>query len=179
MNNTFYSYVREHKYLGVFAVFCIIAILLITYTIYVGKKTASLYTPNTTNIIEEELLEATSTKNKKIIKIKNIEFYADIADTIYTRAQGLSGRKVIAKDEAMFFVFEIPAQWSIWMKDMFFPIDVVWLDENKQVVHMRKNFQPSTYPEAEKSVAKSLYVIELHAGTLDELGVKEGDSIDF
>lgn len=52
---------------------------------------------------------------------------AAVADTLPARMRGLSERADMAEDEAMLFVFPIAMRYSFWMKDMKFPLDVVWI----------------------------------------------------
>jgi uncharacterized membrane protein (UPF0127 family) len=96
--------------------------------------------------------------------------------------RGLSGTDSLPADRAMVFVFPRDEKWSIWMKDMNYPIDIVWLDSTRNVVHLEKNVQPSTYnaKDTEKSqlfrpdkVAR--YVIELASGTIERTGIAVGD----
>jgi len=87
-----------------------------------------------------------------------------IADTPSERTQGLSGRESLAENQAMLFVFDYPDYHKIWMKDMKFPIDVIWLDENKKITHIEENISPETYPATFFPPEKSLYIIEAYAG---------------
>lgn len=96
--------------------------------------------------------------------------------------RGLSGTASLAADHAMVFVFPREDKWSIWMKDMNYPIDIVWLDSAKNVVHLEKNVQPSTYNRSEPSKSKlfksdkvARYVIELASGTIERTGIVIGD----
>mgnify|MGYP001581369878 FL=1 len=92
------------------------------------------------------------------------------------RARGLSGTSSLSADQAMLFVFPNDDKWAIWMKDMKYPIDIVWLDNSGQVVHTVKNAQPSGYPKEQfRPASNSRYVIELASGTIEQTGIKNGD----
>lgn len=80
-----------------------------------------------------------------------------------TRERGLSGRKTITKNTGMLFVFEQPGVQCIWMKDMKFPIDIVWLNSTGLVIKVEANVSPDSFP---KSFCQSdaLYVLETAAG---------------
>ena len=121
----------------------------------------------------------TYTNSQPTVRWRDQNFNLIIADSDSERVQGLSGRAELAKDEAMLFVFEESARWGIWMKDMNFAIDIVWLDEHKQVVHIERQVEPDTYPQVFTPTTDSRYVVEFPAGTVDSLGVKNGDSLDF
>ncbi|HUC96575.1 MAG TPA: DUF192 domain-containing protein, partial [Candidatus Saccharimonadales bacterium] len=66
-------------------------------------------------------------------------FNIDIASTQGSREKGLSGRSDLPVDQALLMVFPNEGEWGIWMKDMNFPIDIVWLNKDKQVVYIVKN----------------------------------------
>jgi uncharacterized membrane protein (UPF0127 family) len=70
------------------------------------------------------------------------------------------------------------------MKDMLFPIDVIWLNSGKIVTYIKQNFSPETYTKkrAEKVFSPepdTLYVIEVPAGDADRLGITVGSSLAF
>ena len=56
--------------------------------------------------------------------------------------KGLAVKDQLKENEAMFFVFDKPEKHSFWMKDMNFPIDIIWLDSTDKVVHIEQNLQP-------------------------------------
>src|SRR6266542_6597913 len=62
-------------------------------------------------------------------------FLAQVAKTQPTREKGLSGTTSLRSEEAMLFVYDSDGKWPIWMKDMNYPIDIIWLDKDKKVVY--------------------------------------------
>jgi uncharacterized membrane protein (UPF0127 family) len=113
-----------------------------------------------------------------VIHIGSHRFKANIADTEKTREQGLSGTKSLAADHAMFFVFDSDNRWPIWMKDMNYSIDIVWLDESKKVVDFAVEVSPDTYPT--KSFFPKVdarYVVELKSGTVEKKAIRIGDQV--
>lgn len=88
---------------------------------------------------------------------------------------GLSGTDSLPSDEAMLFVFPRASNWPIWMKDMSYPIDIVWLDDSQRVVHVVKNAQPASYPTQFVPDSPSRYVVELPSGTATRTNIKKGD----
>lgn len=93
-------------------------------------------------------------------------FTARLARTNAERTRGLGGTSSLGNGEAMLFVFDRSDTWGIWMKDMSYPIDVVWLNEQKQVVYSVSNMQPDSYPETYLPKQAARYVVELPAGTV-------------
>lgn len=105
-------------------------------------------------------------------------FYGDlydlyVADTPSKRQQGLSGREKLLPNTGMVFKFDTLEQQGIWMKDMNFSIDILWLDEKCKVVAF-KSASPESYPETFTPKAKALYVVELPEGSVSDK-VQVGD----
>ena len=48
------------------------------------------------------------------------------------------------ENEGMLFFLDDPRKASFWMKNMHFPIDIIWLDENLTIVHIEKALPPCT-----------------------------------
>ena len=113
------------------------------------------------------------------IKISGYKIVAEIANTEEKRERGLSGRKNLPEDTGMIFIFEIPTRYSFWMKDMRFPLDIIWIDENKKIVAISENISPSTYPNSFSPTDPVKYVLEVNAGWAEKNGVEVGDFIEL
>lgn len=116
---------------------------------------------------------------KSQISVGRSFFVAEIADTPEKRKQGLSGKESLPPNHAMLFVFPAEGVYGIWMKDMNFPIDILWLDPDKKVISIKENVSPETYPEVFYPEKGALYVIEVNAGKVDEALVGVGDEVRF
>jgi len=115
----------------------------------------------------------------KKIKIGGEELRVELATTLEARTQGLSYRATLAEGDSMLFVFDQPGFYSFWMKDMNFPIDIIWIDEDLRVVYIKENAEPSSYPEAFTPSKKALYVLETVSGFSSENSLKEGDKVEL
>src|SRR5215470_3518471 len=82
------------------------------------------------------------------------------------RAMGLMFRPSLPKDRGMLFIFERSDFHSIWMKNCKFPIDIVWLDEEKKVVHVAESVPPCKADPCPvySPLRRAAYVVELNAG---------------
>ncbi len=82
------------------------------------------------------------------------------------RAMGLMFRPSLPKDRGMLFIFERPDFHGIWMKNCRFPIDIVWLDEEKKVVHVAESVPPCKAEPCPvyNPLRRASYVVELNAG---------------
>jgi uncharacterized protein len=119
-------------------------------------------------------LEFLNAKNKKLIKKIDIE----VADRDSSREKGLMYRKSMDEARGMLFVFPISEEHSFWMKNTVISLDIIFVNENKEIVKIHK----STTPYSTKSLPsekKSMYVVETVAGFTDKYGIKEGDKMDF
>jgi len=112
------------------------------------------------------------------IQIKDRIFALEMANTDEERTRGLSGRDSLPQNKALLFVFEKPGQYGFWMKDMKFPIDIFWLNENYNVVHIEKNVSPNTFPNIYSPSTTAIYVLETNAGIADNLQIKVGDKLE-
>lgn len=112
-----------------------------------------------------------------MLSIGSTSIEAELATTPQEQEQGLSGRLALAQGSGMFFVFDHPDKWGIWMKDMRFPIDILWADENGMIVTIEKNVSPATYPNSFYPTVPSSYVLELPAGFADALSIATGQQI--
>ncbi len=99
-----------------------------------------------------------------------------VADTPELLAKGLGGRTGLAPNEGMLFVFDTEAKHRFWMKDMLFPIDILWLSHTGEVIDIRKSVSPDTYPTVFEPQAPARYVLELPSGFSESNKIKIGDT---
>lgn len=113
------------------------------------------------------------------ISVNSATITATVADTQAAREQGLSDTDSLAPNHGMLFIFPQPGADSIWMKNMHYPIDVLWLDGDKKVVHIVEHMKPESYPEAYQSPSPASYVLEVSAGFVKANHVSEGTALLF
>ena len=105
----------------------------------------------------------------------------DVADTEKARETGLSGRNSLSDNQGMLFLFDEPSIPSFWMKGMKFPIDIVFLNNNKIVTIFKNVPAPKTVTETPnvyyQPSSPSDKVIELKAGMADKYNLHQGDTI--
>ena len=98
------------------------------------------------------------------LSISDAKISIEIAKTTAELTRGLSGRPTLAENSGLFFIFPNSGIHGIWMKDMDFPIDIIWLDENYQIVFIKENAMPESYPEVFTPSTPARYVLEIPAG---------------
>ena len=117
---------------------------------------------------------------KKIqIQAPNGVINAEISDNPITLTLGLSGRQSLDEDAGMVFLFKDIELYDFWMKDMKFPIDIIWIDSEKKVVGIEKNVSPDTYPETFASPIPLSTVLELNAFGSEKFGIATGTILVF
>ena len=116
---------------------------------------------------------------KTQIIIKNTVIGTYMATTEVDQKQGLSNKKILPSGMSMLFVFDNEDRHGMWMKDMNFPLDMIWIDKYKKIIHQVSNISPSTYPHVFYPDTNDKYVLELPAGFIENQKLKEGDQIYF
>ncbi len=109
---------------------------------------------------------------------KRIRVY--IADNFAGQALGLMYRRGLERGEGMLLAFGRERRWGIWMANMRFGIDIIWLDGKGKVVDIKRNARPCTSLFNCKTHAPardSKYVLELASGTASRYRIKAGDTI--
>jgi uncharacterized membrane protein (UPF0127 family) len=110
-------------------------------------------------------------------KVLQVEVMVEDED----RAMGLMFRPSLPADRGMLFVFEGADFHSIWMKNCRFPIDILWLDETRRIVHLAEAVPPCradpcpTY----SPLRRAAYVVELNAGQARREQATVGTRVSF
>lgn len=152
----------------------IIAILLVSLIFLGGCSLTS----NSYNKKIEDL--SAEPANLREINIGTAEIMVEVAKTNAERARGLSYRDFLDTDRGMIFIFDKAAQYNFWMKDMKFPLDFIWINNDK-VVEVTKNVPA---PSSEKPRPVTIMpevpvtsVIEVNAGWVESAGVLVGQQV--
>lgn len=143
--------------------------IIVLVAIIAGYVSIANYVPK--NIIAAEKIQYIEIGDQKI------KVYLSLTEQ--EQEQGLSGRANLQENEGMIFVFKNPSQNFFWMKDMNFPIDMIWISESLRVVAVKKDARPESYPTAYGPNEKTKYVLEVVSGFGDKYNIKEGDSIEL
>lgn len=105
---------------------------------------------------------------------------AYVADSFLKRMYGLMYWDNLEKDKGMLFVLGKPTKAGIWMLNMRFPIDIIWLDETGKVVWLVKDVKPCKNflgCKVYKPGKPAMYVLEVKSGTADRLGIKRSSKL--
>lgn len=117
-----------------------------------------------------------------IVKVRGSTILAEVARDPSSRAQGLGRRNSLPEEEGMLFVFAESSYPSIWMKDMGFALDILWI-RNGKIVDLEENapppspgVRPESLPIYTPDVPARL-VLEANAGFAKKFKVNIGDEI--
>lgn len=120
------------------------------------------------------------TKGTATIGTKTYKLLSAKTDT--ERMKGLSGRNNLAADSGMLFTFPEKGIYSFWMRDMKFPIDIIFISDDKIVDFVEnapnpaKDQLPSTLP-IYKSSEPVNFVLEVNANEIEKNKFKKGDKV--
>ncbi|MDE1827374.1 MAG: DUF192 domain-containing protein, partial [Thaumarchaeota archaeon] len=121
---------------------------------------------NQTTEQDSNLLTDNFPKGK--IKIDNVTLDVQIADTPDRMTEGLQFQQPLSYSQGMIFVFPQTQIVSMWMKDMQFPLDMIWFDSNGNVIDIEKNLPPcsdnGTCTIYNGQMQNAKYVLEVTGG---------------
>lgn len=106
------------------------------------------------------------------IEIGDKEYNVTCARTEEERIKGLQGVTELKDNEGMLFFFEEPQTVGFWMKDTLIPLDIIFINEDMEVISVYQG-NPKSKSIAEEDNVK--FVLEVNQGS----GIKEGDELDI
>lgn len=115
-----------------------------------------------------------------IVSVGGVNILASLSTTPDSQSKGLAIKDSLNENEGMLFIFESPQKLSFWMKDMKFPIDIIWLDSAGKIVHIEKNLPPCVFLlpcPSYKSNDDSLYVLEVVSNFTNKFDINIGDTV--
>lgn len=128
-----------------------------------------------------DLLDFNQQHGPRLISVNGHELYVYLADSPLKRSAGLSQRDSLAPDHGLLFIFDDKSVPGFWMKDMRFPLDILWIEDNI-IVDISANLPISPNNQNLKTYYPSQpvnYVLEVNAGWAAEHKVQIGDKIQY
>jgi len=137
------------------------------------------FSGNQTTEQDSNLLMDNFPKGK--IKVGNVTLDVQIADTPDRMTEGLQFQQPLPYSQGMIFIFPQTQIVSMWMKDMQFPLDMIWFDSNGDVVDIEKNLPPcsdnSTCAIYNGQMQNAKYVLEVTGGFADKFNITENSRL--
>jgi len=120
-------------------------------------------------------------KNQNQVCFKNNCFKVELAITPEEQERGLMFKKDLKEDEGMLFVFQDEGEYSFWMKNTFIPLDIIWVNQNEEVVFISENAQPCSENNCPSidSGEKARYVLELKGGVSKSINLTVGGKAEI
>lgn len=106
------------------------------------------------------------------ISIEDKEYTVEVAKTQEEKSKGLQNRKSLGKNEGMLFIYDKPQTVGFWMDETEIPLDIIFINEDEEVISVYKG-KPLSKEIAEEDNVK--YVLEVNQGS----GIKEDDELEF
>lgn len=118
----------------------------------------------------------------KTVTINEQTFRVEIADDEKEQTKGLSNRNSLDKDKGMLFIFPEKGKYSFWMKNVKFPLDIIYISDNK-IVDIAKNAAPQEENATNIPIItpkdNANFVLEINGGLSDEYEFKIGDEVTY
>jgi len=97
------------------------------------------------------------------------------------RAQGLMYRDHLGNGNGMLFFFPASGEYAFWMKNTRIPLDMIWIDANRRVAHVKHEVPPCRVADCPSYPPNAIaqYVLEVDGGVARQHGLKAGDALRF
>lgn len=122
----------------------------------------------------------------KMVKFGNSIVNVKVAHTSKQRAKGLMYTESMKEDDGMLFIFPYERQHTFWMANTYIPLDIIWINENMEIVHIEENVPSCTQPiklqnlcKIYKPEAPAKYVVETNAGWTAENSITTDTPVEF
>jgi hypothetical protein len=130
---------------------------------------------------DNQALKELESWEKKAIQIRNSSgkfytFEVYIADSNYKRKKGLMHVESLPGDNGMLFKFDSPRIASMWMKNTYISLDLLFIDKNQTIIKIHNDAKPLNLSSI-SSKLKVKWVLEINGGLAEELKIKSGDKI--
>jgi len=152
----------------------LLPILILTLVISCKESEKKIIKTTTVEFKKEGSLQILQQKTDSLLVRLDIE----IADNEYETATGLMYRSSMEPEQGMLFIFDDVAMRSFYMKNTEFPLDIIFLDDERQIVSFQKNAQPFN-ENGLTSKVPAKYVLEINAGMSDKWSLNVGDRISY
>ncbi|MFH1462538.1 MAG: DUF192 domain-containing protein [bacterium] len=132
-------------------------------------------------LVMTAILQNSNKEKRNKVCFKNHCFSVELAVTPQERSKGLMFRESLGEKEGMLFVYEKKGEYSFWMKNTLIPLDIIWMNEEKEVVFISENNEPCKEDPCSsiKTPERAKYVLEIKGGFSKEIGLTVGDKLEI
>lgn len=151
-----------------FTVFLLMSLLALPAELFAAEETSGVVLPIETVTISP----AKPAKNRKPSHL-----VAEIASTQQQRAKGLMYREQLCEDCGMLFIFPNSDHITMWMKDTYLPLDMLFIDESGKITHIHEGAVPHS-TDYIYSTLPAKAVLEVNAGYVKKQRISVGDQVN-
>ncbi len=108
----------------------------------------------------------------------SVTVHAEVALTPEQQIRGLMFRKSLPENDGMLFVFPTKQIVSMWMKNTYIPLDMIFFDDTRKVVHIHQNARPHDLTII-SSLVPATGVLEVNAGFVRKHHITLGNQINY
>lgn len=148
--------------------------ILIDLVVVIVVITVSFFLYDT---YKEPIAEYVFGLDKVGVFIRDVPVTVSIANDPDERKEGLSGVASLADQEGKLFIFDKEGYYGIWMKDMNFAIDIIWINDDLEVVHIEENIKPDSYPTVFTPREPARIVLETNAFFVETFNINLGNKL--
>jgi hypothetical protein len=127
----------------------------------------------------EEIYDFLGVRTQYAIFIDEVFFSVTVADDPHERQQGLSNTARLDDQTGLLFIFDESDRFGMWMKDMRYAIDILWINDQFEIVHVEENITPDTYPKVFGPPVPARFVLEVPAFTVSSFAIKRGQQLSI
>ncbi len=109
----------------------------------------------------------------------DVTFLVEVIRDMQELKKGLSGRESMHEDHGMLFVLNASQENAFWMKDMQFPLDIIFIGGNMQIIEILENLQPCKQCPVYFPKGQPAFALEINAGLANKRGIALGDTLVF
>jgi len=143
-------------------------LIVVLLVIAAGAMAYKHYMPYTKHYLENQVVG---------VVIGDVGVDVHVANTEVSREQGLSGVTELGAKEGLLMIFDKPDYYAIWMKEMNFPLDVIWIDNNLRIVDITESILPESYPSIFEPKEPARMALEVNARFAATYHIKVGDTV--
>ncbi len=125
------------------------------------------------------LLDYLYGQQKTSVFLRDVPVLVTPVDTPEDRQKGLSGVSALPQNEGMLFIFDEEGRYGFWMKDTLLALDIIWINNNQEIVHIEKNVRPESYPATYYSPVPARFVVEVNAFFTSTFNINVGDKVSI
>lgn len=131
---------------------------------------------------QEEIQQDENTPSEPAVKlypmtVNTTAVSVELAESREQQEKGLGGRTGLPEGRGLLYLLAKPDFYTFWMKNMKFPIDIIWVDKNQKIIDITHNLTPDSYPRIFQPVKPAQIILEVNAGFAKKNGINIGDPV--